>query len=92
MIKETTTYRCQACGGVDLIKNGHSGSGKQQYICKACGRRGVINARKAKHGEAEKERILNARFERPSMRGICRIFNISRPTLAKWFKKSPFES
>ena len=90
MIKETILYRCDACESADLIKNGHSGSGKQQYIGKACGCRGIINARKAKHSEAEKEQILNAYFERPSMRGICRIFDVSRPTLAKWLKKKPF--
>jgi transposase-like protein len=60
MIEEKITYRCQACESADLIKNGHSGSGKQQYICKACGRRGVINARKSKYSEAEKEQIPNA--------------------------------
>jgi len=26
------------------------------------------------------------------MRGVCRIFNVSRPTLAKWLKKSPDET
>ncbi|MGZ8191229.1 MAG: hypothetical protein ACXWTS_08370 [Methylococcaceae bacterium] len=62
---------------------------------KAGGRRGVINARKARHSEAEKEQILNACFERPGRRGIWRIFNVSRPTLAKWLipkgpRKKPF--
>ena len=92
MIQEKITYQCNACESTNLIKNGHSKNGKQQYICKNCGSRGLINARKAKHSEAEKEQILRAYFERPSMRGICRIFNVSRPTLAKWLKKSPYET
>jgi transposase-like protein len=88
MIKETITHRCLACQSTDLIKNGHSKNGKQQYICKSCGRRGVVNP-EPRHTETEKAQILAAYFERPSMRGICRIFNVSRPTLAKWLKKSP---
>jgi transposase-like protein len=91
MIEEKITYRCQACQSIELIKKGHSSSGKQQYPCKSCGRRGVVNP-EARHSEAGKERILNAYFERPSMRGICRIFKVSRPTLAKGLKKSLIET
>ena len=32
-----------------------------------------------------------AYFERPSMRGISRIFGVSRNTLSKWLKKIPFK-
>ena len=89
MIKETTIYHCRSCESQNLIKNGHSVNGKQQYICKNCRYSGVINPNpKRKHTEEEKQGILNAYFERPSMRGICRIFNVSRPTLALWLKKS----
>jgi transposase-like protein len=41
-----------------------------------------------KHSEEEKERIRNAYFEHSNMRNICRIFKVSRPTLAKWLKKA----
>jgi len=43
---------------------------------------------RARQGEAEKGQIPNAYFEGSSMRGICRIFKVSRPTLAKWLKKA----
>jgi transposase-like protein len=69
----------------DLIKKGHSGGGKQHYICKHCGPGGLVNASKAWHGEAEQ--ILMPILSRSSMRGICRIFKVSRPTLVKWLKK-----
>ena len=56
---------------------------------------GVLNP-KNRRTEAEKEQILAAYRERPSMRGIARVFGISRNTLAKWLKKSqdtaPIES
>ena len=91
MIEEKIVYRCPSCDSERLVKNGKSASsGKQQYICRACGRSGVINPNpREKHSEAEKEQILNAYFEGASMRGVTRIFDVSRPTLEKWIKKSP---
>lgn len=85
MITETTIHSCPDCHSCDLVKNGHTIGGKQQFRCKACGRTGVLNPSEW-YTEAEKERILAAYFERPSMRGVCRIFGVSRPTLAKWLK------
>jgi hypothetical protein len=38
--------------------------------------------------EAEKEQILAAYHERPSMRGIARIYHIGRDTLKELLKKS----
>jgi transposase-like protein len=63
MMEEKPTCRCQACESIDLIKKGYSGGGKQHYICKHCGPGGLVNASKARHGEAEKGQILNAYFE-----------------------------
>ncbi len=60
----------------------------QQFRCKDCHKSGVLNP-KNRRSEAEIERILAAYRERPSMRGIARVFGISRNTLVKWLKKSP---
>ena len=38
--------------------------------------------------EADKEQILAAYHERPSMRGIARIYHIGRGTLKELLKKS----
>lgn len=86
MIEERIVYHCRSCQSKNIIKNGHAVTGKQQYICKDCGRSGVVNPT-PRYSEEEKERIINAYFERPSMRGIVRIFGVSRPTLAQWLKK-----
>jgi transposase-like protein len=69
------------------VRNGHSPKGKQQYRCKACGRRGVLNP-SVPYPEAQRTQILAAYYERPSMRGIERIFGVARQTLAVWLKKS----
>jgi transposase-like protein len=87
MIQEVITHRCPHCRSLDIVKNGHSPKGKQQYRCKACGRSGVLNPR-VPYTEAEKSQIVAAYFERPSMRGIERVFGVARQTLAGWLKKS----
>lgn len=86
MIIEIIQHKCAHCGSEDIKKNGHNPNGKQQYKCKQCGRGGVVNP-SVKYSEAFIEQVIAAYCERPSMRGIARIFKISRITLAKWLKK-----
>ena len=87
MIRIPTTHRCSHCQSKNIVKNGHNPKGKQQYRCKHCGRGGVLNP-SVPYTAAEKARILAAYYERPSMRGIHRVFGVTRPTLASWLKKS----
>ena len=87
MIQETVTYQCPHCASPNIVRNEHNAKGKQQYRCRACGKRGVFNPR-VPYTEAEKEQILNAYFERLSMRGVKRIFGVTRQTLARWLKKN----
>lgn len=87
MIQEKITYACPHCGSLNIIKNGRNPKGKQQYRCKDCEKSGVLNPSVA-YPEEEKEQILAAYHERPSMRGIERMFGVARQTLAEWLKKA----
>ena len=87
MIREKMIHRCSHCGSEKIVKNGHDPKGKQQYRCKNCGRGGVLNPT-VPYTADEKEQIINAYYERPSMRGIERVFGVARQTLASWLKKS----
>ena len=78
---------CIHCGSEKLIKNGKSRGGKQQYVCRGCGRSSVANPQNAGHSEAFQEQIVALYFERPSMRGIQRATGVSRQTLSGWLKK-----
>ena len=49
-------------------------------------KRAVLH-RNLRWSEEKKEEILGAYHERPSMRGISRMFGVSRQTLAFWLKK-----
>ena len=86
MITTTRQHQCRKCGSVNIVKNGHNRCGSQQYLCKDCRAVGVLTP-KRQYSEARREEILRAYQERPSMRGISRIFGISRKTLAAWIKK-----
>ena len=86
MIRETITHLCRQCHSPNIVKNGHNASGSQQYVCKDCGKRGVL-APKRGYTTAQKEQILSAYSERASMRGIQRVFGVSRATLTVWLKK-----
>jgi transposase-like protein len=86
MIAKLIIYQCRNCDSQNIVKNGHNASGSQQYRCKDCGKRGVLEPKRG-YTESQKEQILSAYSERSSMRGIQRTFGVSRPTLASWLKK-----
>jgi insertion element IS1 protein InsB len=88
MIQEIITHQCTACTSSNIVKNGKNRYGNQQFKCKDCGKQGVLNPTE-KYSEEQKEQILATYQERPSMRGIQRIYGLSRNTLSSWLKKSP---
>jgi transposase-like protein len=86
MIQITKT--CPHCGGSDLVSNGHNKkNGKQNYHCKGCDKYGTLDAAPG-YSEERKEEILKAYFERPSMRGIERVFGVARQTVSTWLKQA----
>jgi len=91
MIAKTIIYNCGRCHSQHIVKNSHNASGSQQYWCKACGKRGVLEPKRG-YSAAQKEQILAAYNERSSMRGVQRTFGVSRPTLASWLKKGRGQS
>ena len=86
MIQKTITYECRFCHSIHIVKNGHNAQGQQQYWCKECGKRAVLELR-PRYTEEEKEQIIADYYERASMRGVERVFGVSRQTLAAWLKK-----
>jgi transposase-like protein len=86
MVTENIQHRCRTCGSLNIVRNGHNASGSQQVWCKDCGKRAVLKPRRG-YSQAQQDQILAAYYERPSMRGIQRIFGVSRHTLAAWLKK-----
>jgi len=83
MMVELITDRCPPCGSMEIIKNGQDYKSGQKYPCKTCKAYGTLQSKRAA-AQAQRSPVLDAYFERASMRGIERIFRISRSYLAAW--------
>jgi transposase-like protein len=79
---------CYHCGSERVNKSGKTRNGKQRFKCRACGR--SLREDRQTHGYSleRKEEILRAYEERTSLRGLTRIFGVSRQTVTAWLKKS----
>ena len=86
MVVETTVHTCRRCVSTNIVKNGRNACGNQQYKCKDCGMSAVLKPKVA-YTEEEKQKILKTYQERPSLRGLERIFGVSRQTVSSWIKK-----
>jgi transposase-like protein len=86
MIIEVEAFHCPKCDSTNVVKNGKNSAGSQQFLCKACGKSAVMHSKRSR-SKIEKEQILSAYHERPSMRGIARLYHISRNTLKIMLKK-----
>ena len=81
------TILCIHCGGERLRRDGFAPNGKQRYFCNAC-KKGSRQTPKSLGYSAEfRVQVLAAYHERATLRGVCRIFGICRPTLVTWLKK-----
>jgi insertion element IS1 protein InsB len=83
MIQMIVTYECIRCESIDLVKNGHDYKGAQKYHCKGRGRYGTLQAQTG-YSTRVREQVKGAVLERVSLRGIERIFGLSRRTVSRW--------
>jgi len=79
---------CYHCDSTQIVRNGRTSNGKQRFVCRACGR--CSRADRASHGYSPERQaeILRAYHERTSLRGLTRVFGVSRNTVSTWLKKS----
>lgn len=83
----TEVVCCPACSSSDVIRFGTTECGNQRYRCRACRKTFCRDPRPRAYSDGFKEQVLRAYQERSSMRGVCRVFNISRNTLIKWLRE-----
>jgi len=86
MIKTIITHACPRCGSVNLVKNGRDYKGSQKFRCNDCGRYGTL-CQPARELTRVREYIERAVRERLSLRGIERVFGISRRTVSRWLER-----
>jgi insertion element IS1 protein InsB len=83
MIVEIEVRHCPRYGSDDIIRNGHDYKGAQKFHCNTCGAYGTPD-KKGASAQEQRQQVMDAYFERVSVRGIERIFAISRYYLALW--------
>ncbi len=66
---------CPRCQLSHIKRNGHTYYGKQNYRCQCCGRQFVL--RRQKLSDEAKQLICRLLLERISLRGICRLLDVS---------------
>ena len=91
MIKHILIVTCPAenCASQNVILFGKNATGKQRYRCRDCKRpRGKPHASRLDDPQFVTQ-VLAAYHERASMRGVARVFKISRNSLSDLLKKSP---
>ena len=86
MIEVVKKCFCTKCGSDVIRKNGLTIGGKQKYHCKACNSYGSVDPQRG-YSKEQRELVINAYTERSSLRGLERVFGISRQTIATWVKK-----
>ena len=85
MIQVTITYQCRVCGSESIVRNGTNKAGSQQYHCKTCGAYRVLMPKVTENAK-RREQILQAYRERASLRGVARIFGVSRHRVMQWLE------
>jgi len=78
---------CPSCNSERIVKNGHIHNGKQNHICKDCLRQFVENSTQKKITDYQKELVAKLLLERISLRGICRVMNVSMVWLLDFFRE-----
>lgn len=80
--------RCPNCGSEDIMKNGSTRRGKQNYKCRDCGRQFVENPqwkRRTPDSTAMIDRLL---LEKIPLAGIARVLKLSASWLQEYVNRS----
>lgn len=80
------TIICPRCDSRLVKRNGHTHNGKQNHQCKACQRQFVEHPANISISAEQKTLISKLLLERISLRGICRVVNVSLPWLLAYLE------
>ena len=78
--------KCPKCNSGNIRKNGHIHTGKQNHRCRDCGRQFVQDIEKKTVSAFEKNITEKLLIGRISLRGICRVMNVSLTWLLCFFR------
>jgi insertion element IS1 protein InsB len=85
MIQTIVTHTCPKCGSENMVRNGHDYKGDQKYHCKSCDSYGTLQAQRG-YSKRTRAQVKRGVLERLSLRGVERLFGVSRRTVARWIE------
>jgi transposase-like protein len=83
--------KCPKCGSEQIRKNGHR-SGKQNYLCKNCGRQFVESYSQRGYSDDAKQICLKMHHNGLGYREIERLTGISHNTIINWARQAGLSS
>ena len=75
---------CPNCSSTKIVKNGLNATGKQNHLCKGCGRQFVFDPLRLPISEEKKALIDRLLLERLSLAGIARAAEVSESWLQNY--------
>jgi len=72
---------CRWCGSREVVKNGKKKDGRQNYLCKECGRQMVERPRYKRMREEDLKMVVKMRDEGMSYSAIARVLGYSEATI-----------
>ena len=79
--------KCPKCASIKISKNGHH-HGKQNYVCKSCGRQFVESYDPKGYSDDVKQLCLKMYLNGMGFRGIERVTGINHNTIINWVKQA----
>ncbi len=79
--------RCPNCGSEDIMKNGTTRRGKQNYKCRDCGRQFVENPQWRRREPDSKAMIDRLLLEKIPLAGIARVLKLSASWLQQYVNR-----
>ena len=79
---------CPACTSIKIVKNGFNATGKQNHLCRECGRQFVLDPLVSEISEQTKSLIDRLLLERISLAGIARAVNVSESWLQSYVNQN----
>jgi transposase len=86
-MKQFIQIKCPRCGKSDLVKNGHSESGAQRYLCNSCKKSFQTNYAYNACRPGVKEQIVEQTLNGGGVRDTARNLGISRTAVLADLKK-----
>lgn len=78
---------CPSCNSQSVVRNGFSRQGDQNHRCSECSRQFVLDPQHKPISEETKALVRRLLLEKLSLRGICRVVQVSQTWLLSFIKQ-----